>query len=164
MRLVILSFLGISLAVPTFAQTPAPQLPPAAGAVQGTYTVPVSAAPAVVPNAVVSPNPVIAVPAQNAVIAAPTAARAPAQPALEDIGFDPKVKRDPSGHVIKQQGSVNAPITDANSLRSDSASGLRSDVAGKPVIVPQATTVKKTTTTTTTTVPTVSPSSGQIQH
>ena len=50
-----------------------------------------------------------------------------AQP-LDEIGYDPKVKRDPYGRVIDENGkAAGAPPTETQKLRNDSARPLRSD-------------------------------------
>ena len=115
MRLFALALCTALFALPALAQvassTSVPPNPPIAAGVtaQPTATVPV-------PQTVVT--------------------TAPGTPTLEDIGFDPKVKRDPNGKIIKDAAVPTGPVTDANSLRNDNPNTLRSDA--RPRITPPA--------------------------
>lgn len=94
--------LALSQTAPSAAQTVSPGAIPAAAAspqVQAPAAAPVAAAPA----------PALITPADAG------------QNTAEEIGFDPKTKRDPYGHVIGGPKSATATAP----LRSDS--GLRSD-------------------------------------
>lgn len=108
---------------PTTATAPAvtPQQPTAA---PGNSTAP---APAAAPAATAQPT----APAQSQ----PATGTVPVQKVEkkgdgftqqgEEIGFDPKVKRDPYGNIIDESGR---PKTEAEKLRGDMKSTLRSDV------------------------------------
>ena len=60
-------------------------------------------------------------------------------PALEEIGFDPKVKRDPQGRILGEAGLKNdAVVSESRALRRDTGTSLRSDVRKPVVKVPAA--------------------------
>lgn len=71
---------------------------------------------------------------------------------LEEIGFDPKTKRDPYGNIIGDDKAKEGPKTESQKLRRDSGSSLRSDrkilrkqTTASPVADPATNTLPATT-------------------
>jgi len=139
----------VNTSTPSSAAGIIPQTPPAAPSTPGSIApAPVQAAPAVpaAPGNPTAPAPAAApvtspepfTQPQPAPAATPTPAPAPVplqetekkvdafNPQGEEIGYDPKVKRDPYGKVIGGNGT--ATKTEAEKLRGDTKSPMRSDV------------------------------------
>jgi len=57
----------------------------------------------------------------------PAAADASSAPPLEEIGYDPKVKRDPLGHPLVAADKPPVPVV-VPKMRQDANTGMRSDV------------------------------------